>query len=475
MKDYTLEIERSLLSAVFADPQSFEEVASRLKAHDFFHKPHQYIFMALLELESAELPFDEEFVLKKSTPKAPIDEEELFQILGTNPVVNIPSYIDEVKNRSIKRRLAHLAVLIKQQTSDENRDCDNILENIEREIFQISQESTQHDFREAEEIVGSTLALIQSIKERGNTTLIGLDTGFYGLNKLTTGFNSGDLIVIAARPSMGKTAFALNIALTALEHHKGVAIFSLEMAAEQLMLRLLSMKTSFALQDLRVGNIDDDNIKHLSFAADELARSPLFVDDGGNLGISLLRSKMRKLKSRHPEVELVIVDYLQLMSATGSRDRHIEVSEISRGLKLLARELQIPVIALSQLNRALEARSDKRPMLSDLRESGAIEQDADLILFIYRDDVYKERAEKEKAEQAKKEGKTYQSTFQKNAEEKAEIIIGKQRNGPTAIVDLIFQTNYSRFVEPSDDAPGISIDLTPTKNSSYVEMPDNVL
>lgn len=470
MQDSIIEIERALLSAIFFDPQCFEEVYARLNAQDFSYKAHQSIFRALLELHAAEMPLDEEFVLKKSTSKAPIEREELLQILGTNPIIQFERYIDEIKDNSIKRRLNHLATIIKNQTNDEANSSEQILENIEHEVFKISQESTQHDFRESKDIISATLELIKSVKERGNTILIGLDTGFSQLNRLTTGFNNGDLVIIAARPSMGKTAFALNIAQSVLEHNKGVAIFSLEMAAEQLMLRLLSMKTSIPLQDLRVGNLDDSQISQLSAASDAIAKRPLFVDDGGLLGISLLRSKMRKLKARHPEVELVIIDYLQLMSGSGKQERHLEVSEISRGLKLLARELQIPVIALSQLNRSLEARSDKRPMLSDLRESGAIEQDADLILFIYRDDVYKQRAEKEKEEQAKKEGKNYQSTFKRRSEESAEIIIGKQRNGPTAIVELMFQNAFSRFVE-ADEHPTIAHDTTPTRNETQIDLP----
>jgi replicative DNA helicase len=219
------------------------------------------------------------------------------------------------------------------------------------------------------------------------------------------------------------------------------------MPAEQLMLRLLSAKTSIPLQALRIGDLRDEQWSQLSAATNELSQKKLFVDDGGYATIHHVRSKLRKLKAQHPEISVAIIDYLQLMSGDGKEGRQQEVSEISRGLKQLARELQIPIVALSQLNRGVESRDNKRPMLSDLRESGAIEQDADIILFVYRDDVYREAMEKEKEMKFKAEGKEYTSEFSKKSEEDAEIIIGKQRNGPTGTVELIFQKKYTRFID----------------------------
>jgi replicative DNA helicase len=220
------------------------------------------------------------------------------------------------------------------------------------------------------------------------------------------------------------------------------------MPAEQLMLRMLSAKTSIPLQSLRVGDLRDEQWSQLAAAVDDISRRKLFVDDGGYATIHHVRSKLRKLKTQHPEITMAIIDYLQLMSGEGSREgRQQEISEISRGLKQLARELQMPIIALSQLNRSLEARENKRPMLSDLRESGAIEQDADIILFVYRDDVYREAKEKEKEMKAKAEGKEYKSTFRTKMEEETELIIGKQRNGPTGTVELVFQKRFTRFVD----------------------------
>jgi replicative DNA helicase len=264
---------------------------------------------------------------------------------------------------------------------------------------------------------------------------------------LTAGFGDGDLVIIAARPAMGKTSFCLNIAQKSLDDGKGVAIFSLEMPAEQLMLRMLSSKTSIPLQKLKIGDLSDSELTRLSEASDLLSSQLLFVDDNGMVNIHQVRAKLRKLKSQHPQISLAIIDYLQLMGSATSKERHLEVSEISRGLKLLARELQMPIIALSQLNRSLESRNDKRPMLSDLRESGAIEQDADLILFVYRDDVYRIREEKEKEKKAKAEGKEYKSTFFEKPEEEAEVIVGKNRNGPIGVANLIFQKSCTRFVD----------------------------
>jgi replicative DNA helicase len=227
------------------------------------------------------------------------------------------------------------------------------------------------------------------------------------------------------------------------------------MPVEQLMLRMFSSKTSIPLQKMRRGDLSDDEWSRLSGAADTMSVKSFFVDDNGNVDIHKIRSKLRKLKTNHPEISLCIIDYLQLMNGSGNKDRHLEVSDMSRGLKLLARELEMPIVALSQLNRGLESRGDKRPMLSDLRESGAIEQDADIILFVYRDDVYRVREEKEKEQKARLDGKEYKSNFFEKPEEDAEIIIGKNRNGPIGVANMIFQKNCTKFI----DAGGVPIEI----------------
>ncbi|MFT7824161.1 MAG: replicative DNA helicase [Sulfurimonas sp.] len=446
---YNLNIERAVLSAIIFDPEIYEEIAAKLNPQDFYLPFHQHLFSAMGELSHEEKPIDEEFLRAKLHAKGKFDEVAMLDLLSANPISNTAAYLSEIKAKASKRALATLATEIKKTTIEDDLPAEEVMNLVEKKLYEITQNSTNEDFRESEEITLAMMDEIERLKLLGNSKLIGTDTGFRNLNDKTSGFGKGDLVIIAARPAMGKTALVLNMALKALERDEGVAFFSLEMPAEQLMLRLLSAKTSIPLQSLRIGDLRDEEWSQLSAATDELSKKKLFVDDGGHATIHQVRSKMRKLKSQHPEISVAIIDYLQLMSGEGKEGRQQEVSDISRGLKQLARELQIPIIALSQLNRGLEARENKRPMLSDLRESGAIEQDADIILFVYRDDVYREAKEKEKEMKAKAEGKEYSSDFRKKSEEEAEIIIGKQRNGPTGTVDLVFQKRFTRFVDAS--------------------------
>ena len=452
---YNLNIERAVLSAIIFDPEIYEEIAAKLVPHDFYLPFHQHVFTAMEELSSEEKPLDDEFLRAKLQAMGKFDEVAMLDILSANPISNTAAYIDEIKAKSGKRALATLATEIKKVTIEDDLPVEDVMNLVEKKLYEITQNATSNDFRESKEITLAMMAEIERLKALGNSKLIGTDTGFKNLNDKTSGFGKGDLVIIAARPAMGKTAIVLNMALKAIERNEGVAFFSLEMPAEQLMLRLLSAKTSIPLQKLRVGDLTDEQWSQLSAATDELSHKKLFVDDGGYATIHHVRSKLRKLKMQHPEITVAVIDYLQLMSGDGKEGRQQEVSEISRGLKQLARELQIPIVALSQLNRGLEARENKRPMLSDLRESGAIEQDADIILFVYRGNVYKMSQLKEKIEKAKSEGnadkaREYQSAYDeliaKNDEE-AELIIGKQRNGPTGTVELLFQNRYTRFID----------------------------
>ncbi len=790
---YNLNIERAVLSSVIFDPETYEEIASKLKPHDFYLPFHQHVFAAMEELSVEENPLDDEFIRSKLNAMGKFDEVAMLDLLSANPITNTSAYMKEIKAKSTKRALATLATQIKKVTLEDDLPAEEVMNLVEKKLYEITQNSTSDDFRESHEITVAMMTEIERLKALGNSKLIGTDTGFRNLNDKTSGFGKGDLVIIAARPAMGKclgkgtkvlmydgtlkkvedvevgdrlmgddstprnvlslargqeemywvrqnkgvdyrvnqshilslkrsrnegnhkhgevlnievsdyieksakfktnykgykvavefeekkleidpyflglwlgdgrssdvriatedeevieylqnyafeldkklhryavdgkctmfgitniqkegalrdvshslqgklrtlgvidnkhipkiylansrknrlellaglldsdgyyddkyhvmeivqkrkalaeeikfladslgfrvslvkkkasinsigyecevfrvrivgdleniptkiarkkarpllskrehkhtgikvefdkvddyygfvldgnhlflledmtvthnTALVLNMALKALERNEGVAFFSLEMPAEQLMLRLLSAKTSIPLQALRVGDLRDEQWSQLSAATQDLGSKKLFVDDGGYATIHHVRSKLRKLKAQHPEISVAIIDYLQLMSGEGREGRQQEVSEISRGLKQLARELQIPIVALSQLNRGVESRDNKRPMLSDLRESGAIEQDADIILFVYRDDVYREAQEKEKEMKAKAEGKPYESEFRKKSEEDAEIIIGKQRNGPTGTVNLVFQKNFTRFVDAS--------------------------
>ena len=471
---YNLNIERAVLSAIVFDPEIYEEIAAKLNYQDFYLPFHQHVFTAMEDLSRNEKPIDEEFLRSKLVGMGKFDEVAMLELLSANPISNTSAYLGEIKAKSSKRALATLATEIKKVTIEDDLPVEEVMNLVEKKLYEITQNNTNEDFRESKDITLAMMDEINRLKALGNSKLIGTDTGFRNLNDKTSGFGKGDLVIIAARPAMGKTALVLNMALKAIERDEGVAFFSLEMPAEQLMLRLLSAKTSIPLQALRVGDLQDEQWSQLSAATDEISKKKLFVDDGGYATIHHVRSKLRKLKSQHPEITVAIIDYLQLMSGDGGREgRQQEVSEISRGLKQLARELQIPIVALSQLNRGVESRDNKRPMLSDLRESGAIEQDADIILFVYRDDVYREAQEKEKEMKAKAEGKEYTSEFRKKSQEDAEIIIGKQRNGPTGTVELVFQKNFTRFVDKTT-SPAFEIEYEDSDipaNVGTIEMP----
>ena len=449
---YNLAFERSILSSIVFEPSQFDELSVALKVDDFYLPAHQDIFKAMLTLLQKDQPIDEEFIKKELIKVKKFDEQVMLEILSANPISNTTAYINEVKDKSLKRHLLTLTTEIKRVTVEEELPSAEVIDIVEKKLYEITQDNQTSDFKDAPKMTFDTMEYIKEMKARGNSVLVGVDTGFAELNKMTTGFGKGDLVIIAARPAMGKTSFILNTVNSLINQGKGVAFFSLEMPAEQLMLRLLSIQTSIPLQKLRVGDMNDQQWSSLNGAIDNMNSAKLFVDDQGSVNINQLRSKLRKLKNQHPEIEIAVIDYLQIMQGVGNQDRHLQVSEISRGLKMLARELEMPIVALSQLNRGLESRNDKRPMLSDIRESGSIEQDADIILFVYRDDVYLYKEEKEREKAAKAEGKEFVSEYVEKEEEDAEIIIGKQRNGPTGHVKLVFQKKLTRFV----DAPAYS-------------------
>jgi len=461
---YNLDIERGILSAILFDGKVYEDVAAILKPSDFYLPFHQYVFETMEELYKKDLPIDEIFLRDELKKKGKYDEELFLEILGTAPVEAVEAYAREIKDLATKRELIHLSNEIKKIVLEEDKRAIEEVEEIQSKLFSIATSNLSGDFKNSSIIISDTLEFIKKQAAKKNKIVTGLDTGFVELNRMTSGFGEGDLIIIAARPSMGKTAFALNIALNVLKQDKGVAVFSLEMPAEQLMLRMMSAAGKIPLQDIRRGNLNDEEWSKLSAVADELSSKPLFVDDEGNINIHTIRAKLRKLKAQNPELSLAIIDYLQLISSD-QRERHLAIAEISRSLKLLARELQIPIIALSQLNRALESRPNKRPMLSDLRESGAIEQDADIIMFIYRDDVYKAMEAKQKQKEALEKGKAVEIDFQEKEVEDAEIIIGKQRNGPTGTVDMLFHKKYTLFTDKVSEVN----EIAPTE--ATIEMP----
>ena len=457
---YNLAFERSILSSIVFEPSQFDELSTTLRQDDFYLPAHQEIFGVMQVLLQKDHPIDEEFIKKELITIKKFDEQVMLEILSANPISNTKAYVDEIKDKSLKRHLLTLTTEIKRVTVEEELPSAEVVDIVEKKLYEITQDNQTSDFKDSPKMTYDTMKYIEEMKARGNNILVGVDTGFHELNKMTTGFGKGDLVIIAARPAMGKTSFILNTVNSLIMNQKGVAFFSLEMPAEQLMLRLLSIQTSIPLQKLRVGDMDNNQWSSLNGAIDRMNGAKLFVDDQGSLNINQLRSKLRKLKNQHPEIEIAVIDYLQIMSGVGKQDRHIQVSEISRGLKMLARELNMPIVALSQLNRGLESRNDKRPMLSDIRESGSIEQDADIILFVYRDDVYLYKEEQERKKAAKSEGKEYTSEYIEKEEEDAEIIIGKQRNGPTGHVKLIFQKKLTRFVDVPRYSAGVETEFT---------------
>ncbi|MEA2073017.1 MAG: replicative DNA helicase [Campylobacterota bacterium] len=474
---YNLAFERSILSSIVFEPSQFDELSTALQQDDFYLPAHQDIFQVMMFLLQKDQPIDEEFIKKELIKIKKFDEQVMLEILSANPISNTKAYVDEIKDKSLKRHLLTLTTEIKRVTVEEELPSAEVVDIVEKKLYDITQDNQTSDFKDAPKMTFDTMEYIKEMKARGNSVLVGVDTGFAELNKMTTGFGKGDLVIIAARPAMGKTSFILNTVNSLIMNGKGVAFFSLEMPAEQLMLRLLSVQTSIPLQKLRVGDMNDDQWSSLNGAIDRMNSAKLYVDDQGSININQLRSKLRKLKNQHPEIEIAVIDYLQIMQGVGNQDRHLQVSEISRGLKMLARELEMPVVALSQLNRGLESRNDKRPMLSDIRESGSIEQDADIILFVYRDDVYLYKEEKEREKAAKAEGKEFVSEYVEKEEEDAEIIIGKQRNGPTGHVKLVFQKKLTRFVDAPAYSAGVetvyeNVDTTSaTMDIPIVDMP----
>ena len=458
---YALNIERAVLSSILYDHEIIEDILGVLKPNDFYLPAHQKVFAVMEALNHEDMPIDEDFIRKRVDNKE-VSDSILVEILSANPISNTMSYVKEIKDGAIKRELATLATDIKKLTIEDDISAQIAVDRVQNQLYNISMDSASSELKDMKTVIDATREHIRKMQMRGTSYLTGQTTGFIALDKKTTGFNAGDLIIVAARPAMGKTSIVLNTTLKNLEKGDGVIFFSLEMPETQLMIRLVSAKTGVPLQNVRKGELDPNQAKDVEKAFGELNDKKLFVDDTGSVNINQLRARSRKIaQNSENNIKLIVVDYLQLMSGTGGSDRRLVVDEISRGLKLLAREMEIPIIALSQLNRGLESRPDKRPMLSDIRESGAIEQDADIIMFVYRDDIYKERDEQRKEKESLDRGDNppYKSAFIDKPVEEAEIIIGKQRNGSTGTIKLDFHKELTRFMdkpEPFGAAPVVT-------------------
>ena len=425
----SIEAEQSVIGSMLMDRDKISLASEIISADDFYNKQLGLIFDAMTELYNEGKPVDpvtlQNKLREKAVPAEVSSLDNLGTILANVPTsVNMEAYAKIVAEKSTLRKLIHLSEDIEKTCFDDNEPLENILDGAEKRIYEIARNRNAGELVKIDEAVVNALERIQAAyKAKGTVT--GIPTGFTDLDFKTSGFQPSDLILIAARPSMGKTALVLNIAShMALKENKGVMIFSLEMSKEQLINRMFALEARVDAQKLRNGKLDDSEWEKLVETASQIGGSHLAIDDTPGITVNEIRSKCRKFQADNP-LDIIIIDYLQLMSGTGkSESRTQEVSEISRSLKGLARELNVPVVALSQLSRAVEQRPDKRPMMSDLRESGAIEQDADVVMFIYREDYYKKDTDRPNI---------------------SEIIIGKQRNGPVGTVELAWLPQYTRF------------------------------
>lgn len=426
----SLEAEQSVIGSMIMDKDAIVAAGEILIAEDFYHKQYGILFDAMQELFNSAQPVDlvtlQNKLKEKDVPPEISSLEYVRDLITAVPTsANVKYYAGIVKEKSVLRNLIKVTEEIENQCYLGKENVEDILADTEKNIFHLLQNRSGGDYVPIKQVVINALDKIEQASKTAGT-VTGIATGFVDLDYRTSGLQPSDLVLIAARPSMGKTAFVLNIAqYVAFRSDLTTAIFSLEMSKEQLVNRLFSLESRVDAQTLRNGNLSDAEWEKLIEGAGVVGRSNLIIDDTPGISISELRSKCRKYKLEH-DLKLVIIDYLQLMSGSGkgSESRQQEISDISRSLKSLARELKVPVVALSQLSRAVEQRPDKRPMMSDLRESGAIEQDADVIMFIYRDDYYNK------------------DTDRKNI---SEIIIAKQRNGPIGTVELVWLPQYTKF------------------------------
>lgn len=428
----SVDSEQAMLGAVLLDNEALYPVLEILQPEDFYRPQHRLIFEAMLALSDRREPTDLVTLAQQLRAMDALDQvggvEYLSQLVDAVPTAtNTQFYARVVKEMSLRRRLIHEASTIAQEAISGRGDIDAFIDSVEQRIFQVSDARVSPAFQRVGELVKGSIKHIEAVAFNKGP-LSGVPTGFTNLDELLNGLNPGDLIIIAGRPSMGKTAFALSIGLhVGVKANRRVAVFSLEMSKEQITMRLLCSEARVSNSRVRSGRLQESDFPRLVDAASNLAAADIFIDDTPAVSVLEMRSKARRLHREKP-LSLVIVDYLQLMRGASrkSERREQEISEISRSLKALAKELNVPVIALSQLNRSVETRNDKRPIMADLRESGAIEQDADVIGFVYRDEVYNPEAPDNKG--------------------LAEIIVAKQRNGPIGTVDLGFQNEFTLFV-----------------------------
>ncbi|AST05934.1 replicative DNA helicase [Anoxybacillus flavithermus] len=426
-----IEAEQAVLGAILLEPSALTTASEILIPEDFYRAAHQKIFRTMLQLSDRGEPVDLVTVTSELADANALEEvggvSYLTELANAVPTAaNVHYYAKIVEEKSILRRLIRTATSIAQDGYTREDEVDDVLNEAERKILEVSQRKNTSGFQNIKDVLVQAYDNIEMLHNRKGE-ITGIPTGFIELDRMTAGFQRSDFIIVAARPSVGKTAFALNIAQNvATRTGENVAIFSLEMGAQQLVMRMLCAEGNINAQNLRTGKLTPEDWGKLTMAMGSLSNAGIFIDDTPNIRVSEIRAKCRRLKQEQG-LGMILIDYLQLIQGSGRNreNRQQEVSEISRSLKALARELDVPVIALSQLSRSVEQRQDKRPMMSDLRESGSIEQDADIVAFLYRDDYYDKESEN------------------KNI---IEIIIAKQRNGPVGTVQLAFVKEYNKFV-----------------------------
>lgn len=425
------EAEQSVIGAIFLEPQALVTASEVLVPEDFYNAAHKLIFETMLTLNDQRTAIDIVTIAEELSNKNLLDDvggiTYITEVASAVPTAaNVAFYASIVAEKSVLRRLIRTATKIVEDGYTREDEVAELLGEAEKQIMEVASRKNSSDFKHIKGVLVETYDHVEQLQNRqGDIT--GIPTGFRDLDKLTAGFQRGDLIIVAARPSVGKTAFALNVAqAVGTKTDENVAIFSLEMGAEQLVMRMLCAEGNIDAQVLRTGALTTEDWGKLTLAMGALSRAGIYIDDAAGIRINDIRAKCRRLKQEHG-LGMILIDYLQLIQGSGKagQNRQQEVSDISRSLKGLARELEVPVIALSQLSRGVEQRQDKRPMMSDLRESGSIEQDADIVAFLYREDYYDKETEDANT---------------------IEIIVAKQRNGPTDTVKLAFKKEYNKFV-----------------------------
>ena len=426
------EAEQSVIGAIFLEPQALITASEILMPDDFYRTAHQKIFQTMIRLSDQGKAIDVVTVTEELSAKKELEDvgglSYLSELANAVPTAaNIAHYAKIVEEKALLRRLIRTATKIVEDGYTREDEVEVLLSEAEKKMMEVANRKNAGDFKHVKDVLVQTYDNIEQLQFReGDVT--GIPTGFRDLDRITAGFQRNDLIIVAARPSVGKTAFSLNIAQSvAVKARENVAIFSLEMGADQLVMRMLCTEGNIDAQVLRTGTLEEEDWRKLTIAMGSLSNAGIFIDDTPGVRVNEIRAKCRRLAQEHG-LGMILIDYLQLIQGSGrpGENRQQEVSEISRSLKGLARELKVPVIALSQLSRGVEQRQDKRPMMSDLRESGSIEQDADIVAFLYRDDYYDKESE---------------------SKNQIEIIIAKQRNGPTGTVTLAFKKEYNKFLD----------------------------